>query len=60
MHRNEMIGRSRYTHLLGIDNIHNDAALQHLGKTSLDSEVLSDSILAGSAGGGVLLCHFVW
>lgn len=34
-------------YLLGIDDVHNHATLQHLGETSLDGEVIAGGTVLG-------------
>lgn len=36
------------THLLGIDNIHDNTTLQHLSQTGLDGEVVGSSPVGGT------------
>lgn len=48
------------TNLLSVDNVHNDATLQHAGEACLDGEVVLAILGAVAVGGGEFSCHCFW
>ena len=49
--------RSRETYLLGIDDVHDNATLQHAGKSCLDCEVVLAILSTVAVCGGEFSCH---
>lgn len=55
-----MISRSRETYLFGIDDVHDNATLQHAGKSCLDCEVVLAILSTVAICSGEFSCHCLY